>query len=377
MELSTPEPRPPKKSNKLLMVGAVVAVLIIVAAVVVVALAGNNNNNGTKVIYWTAVAPANQKAQIDAGLIDGGVSWEPYVSDSLVAGSADVVVWSGDVWPHHPCCVVAVKSSLLQSNPDLVARLVRAHIDANLWIADTLEHPESANYTALLNMGAEFAVRSTAVVEASLDHIEFGYNITNAIKTGLVDFTNMFINLDQTTNQTLHDRGYATVTDFINAFTNSSVVTAAMNVQPSEVSVGTIKLGYLSGDLHQFARVVAMNASLFGGKTLFEKYGVAVTSVGPYANGGAVMDAFATGAIDAGYLGAPPAILKRLNVNTDITVVALANMEGSAIIAKKGITTLAGLDNKTVATPGAASIQHLLLLVYAQQNGYTVKLKGT
>jgi NitT/TauT family transport system substrate-binding protein len=226
-------------------------------------------------------------------------------------------------------------------------------------------------------MGADFSARSNAVVQASLDHIEYGYNITAAIKTGLVDFTNMFINLNQTTTQTLHDRGYSTVSDFINAFTNSSVVTAAMNVQPSAVSVGTIKLGYLSGDLHQFARVVAMNATLFGGQNLFEKYGVTIEPVAPFGNGGLVMDAFATGLIDAGYLGAPPAILKRLNANTDITVVALANMEGTAIVADKGITTIGGLANKTVGTPGAASIQHLLLLVYAQQNGYTVKLKGT
>ena len=110
MEQSTSEPRPPKKSNKLLMVGAVVAVLIIVGAVVVVALAGNSNTN-TNSVYYLTVAPKDQKAQIDAGLIDGGVSWEPFVSDSLLAGSAHVINWSADIWPNHPCCVLTVKSS--------------------------------------------------------------------------------------------------------------------------------------------------------------------------------------------------------------------------------------------------------------------------
>jgi ABC-type nitrate/sulfonate/bicarbonate transport system substrate-binding protein len=89
------------------------------------------------------------------------------------------------------------------------------------------------------------------------------------------------------------------------------------------------------------------------------------------------MDAFAAGVIDVGYLGAPPAILKMLNVGTDITVAALANSEGSAILAVEGIDSFDELENKTVATPGPSSIQHLLLLVYAEEQGFTMKLEGT
>jgi NitT/TauT family transport system substrate-binding protein len=138
-------------------------------------------------------------------------------------------------------------------------------------------------------------------------------------------------------------------------------------------------LGYLAGDLHQFARVVAMNSTVFGGKTLYERYGVNVQSANPagYANGPAVMTAFAGNAIDVGFLGAPPAILNRLNANTDVKVVALANTEGSAILGREGIDTFDDFDGKVIATPGPGSIQHLLLLSYAAENGYTVKLKGT
>lgn len=360
----------------MLKVGAVLAVVIIVAAAVMVALSANNNSQA-KVIYWQQVAPNLQQTQIAQGLIDGGISWEPYVSDSLVAGTADAVIWSGEIWPDHPCCVLAVKTSLLQSTPDVAARIVRAHIDANIWIADTMAHPGSENYTALLNMGAAFSHRNTTVVAASLEHIKYGYDITNDTISGLVRFTDMFIDLNQTTMAKINELGYASTTALVNSMTNSSIVTAAMKVLPSEVTLATIKMGYLDGDLHQFARLVAMNETLFGTKSLFEKYGIDMNPVGPFQSGGDEMIAFSTGAIDAGYLGAPPAILRRINTNTDITIVALANMEGSAIIAKKGITTFDGLNNKTVGTPGPASIQHLLLLVYAKQQGYTVKLKGT
>lgn len=377
MESSQGGAVPPRKSNTKLIIGAIVVVVILVAAVVLVALGSGNNNSQSKVVYWTTVAPQLQKDQIERGLIDGGVSWEPYVSDSLVAGSADAVVWSEQIWPNHPCCAISVKTSLLQSNPDVVARLVRAHIDANAWMADALAHPGSANYTILLNMGADFSFRSTTVVQAALEHIKFGYVITDQVKQGLVDFTNMFIDLNQTSMQKIYDIGYSSVPDFIDHLANTSVVQAAMNVQPTDLVIADVNMGYLAGDLHQFARLVAMNATLFGGKNLFQKYGIAMHPVGPFQSGGEIMIAFSTGAIDAAYLGTPPTILRRLNTNTDVTIVALANLEGSAIIAKKGITTFAGLNNKTVATPGPASIQHLLLLVYAKQQGFTVKAKGT
>lgn len=329
------------------------------------------------VIYWTTVAPKDMKAQLDAGLIEAGVGWEPYVSDALLANSADEIVWSGDIWPDHPCCTLVVKTSFLQSNPDFVARLVRADIDATVWMADAMAHPGSANHTALLNMGASLSGRSIVVVEAALQHIKYAYDITDAAKADLVDLTNMFVELGQTTDQTVHARGYATVTDFIDAVTDTSVVAAAMNVQPSLVILGSIKLGCIAGDLHQLAQVVARNATLFGGQSLFQKYGVNIESATSFANSASVMDAFATGSIDAGYLGVPAAILKRLNAAIDVTLVALVNNEGSAIIAERGITSLEDLVGKTVATPGVASIQHLLLLIYANQNGYTLKLRGT
>jgi NitT/TauT family transport system substrate-binding protein len=89
------------------------------------------------------------------------------------------------------------------------------------------------------------------------------------------------------------------------------------------------------------------------------------------------MDAFKAGTIDMGYLGAPPALLRVINSGVDIKIISLVNTEGSAIIATNDITTFDQLNNKTIATPGPASIQHLLLLSYANEHGYKVKLAGT
>ncbi len=327
-----------------------------------------------KTVYWISIPPKDQQAALVAGTVDGAVSWEPYVSDSLVAGDAHVLLWSGDIWPHHPCCVVAVKTSYLDANADLVARMVRAHIEADLWILDALEHPDGANYTLLMQMGSSFSGRNVEVVQAAVQHIEYSFELTPQVTGWFGNFTQMFIDLNQTSLGS-----YASVDAFVSGLVDDNVITAALAVQPSNEILGTVNLGYLAGDLHQFARVVAMNDTVGGGKTLYEKFGVNVVAANPagYLNGGAVMDAFAANAIDVGYLGVPPAILKKLNVGTDIKVVALANSEGSAIIAKAGINSFADLNNKTVATPGPSSIQHLLLQFYANEQDFNMKLKGT
>jgi NitT/TauT family transport system substrate-binding protein len=365
---------PPKKNNKMLIIGAVAVAAIVIVAAVAMALSTPAKSNA---IYYLTVAPVNQKSQIDANLIDGGVSWEPYVSDSLVSESAHVMAWSNDIWPNHPCCVLAVKTPFLQNNPDLVARLVRADMDASEWISNALENPGSANYTALLSMGAAFSNRTTTVVAAAVAHTGYSYEMTPQVVDYFKLFTSEFINLGSLSNQTLNDRGYSNVSNFVNDFVNATVVEKAMTVTPSPTILGTVRLGYLNGDLHQFARVVAMNTSLWGGVTAFEKYGVQVTSPAPYPNGPGVMDGFATDTIDAGYLGAPPAILKRLNADTKITLVALANTEGSAIIAKAGINTAQDLAGKVLGSPGPGTIQDLMLRVYAERNGLIVKPKGT
>lgn len=360
-----------EKKTALLAVG--VAAIVVIAAVAAYYLWKPVDGEGGTV-YWIQIPPKDQQAALADGTVEGAISWEPYCSDSILAGDAHVLKWSGEIWPNHPCCVVAVKSSFLESHSDLVARMVRAHIDADLWIIDALNHPDGANYTLLMQMGASFSARGTDVVEAAVEHIKYSYELTPQVLDGFSDFTQMFIDLNQTSLGS-----YASIDAFVEDFVDDSVIASALEVQPSNEILGTVNLGFLAGDLHQFARVVAMNDTIFDGKSLYEKYGLNVVAGNPagYLNGGAVMDAFAGNAIDVGYLGAPPAILKKLNVGTDIKVVALANSEGSAILAVDGINSFADLENKTIATPGPSSIQHLLLLYYAEDQGFEVKLEGT
>jgi len=129
-----------------------------------------------------------------------------------------------------------------------------------------------------------------------------------------------------------------------------------------------VRIGYLSKDLHQLAlRVALVNG-------LFDRENITVKLV-EFGNGAYEMDGFLTGEIDMGYLGAAPALVKRINQDILVTILAAVNLEGSAIMVSKDeydaghVTTVADLLGKGVHTPGPATVQNFLLRMALDQAG--------
>jgi NitT/TauT family transport system substrate-binding protein len=376
-------------NKKLAVVAAVVVAILLVAGIMVSGVLNPSTSKGT--IKYMDVAPVYQQAYIQQGLIDGGVSWEPYVSDSVSNGTAHALITSHDLWPNHPCCVVVASNSFLQDNNLAVLKVLKAHIEANRWIAQTLANKDTAaglsNYTLLLNIGADFSARNTTVVGLSLQNMVLTNNLTAQTISYLKTFTQAYIDSGIVLNNSLSQRGFASVDAFLAAFVNTTALTQADALSPvvAGSALTNVSIAYLQGDLHQFARVVAENKTVgslsgLGDRSLFEAYGIkTVKPTGMpntgYVNGGAVMTAFGQGVVDIGYLGAPPAILNRLNVNVQVTVLALANTEGSALVVKNSITSIDKLDGLVIGEPGPSSIQFLMLLEIAKQHGYTVVKK--
>lgn len=371
-------------------IAAVAVAIIAIGAVIASGILNTPVKEGT--VYYKVVAPKDQKTLIATGDIAGGVSWEPFVSDSILGGTGKILINSKDVWPNHPCCVIIVRKDFAESNPNLVNAVLKAHIEANKWIAKTIAEKDTNpdNYTALLNIGSVFSNRNTSVVEAALGDMILSYEINDpAISDYFEMFTEKYIEanftqLSKVTAAPPDGKGYASIPAFINDYIDESFLETANSWQKQSSIIGSVRLAYLTGDLHQFARVVAMNSSFFGGKNLFEQYGVNIVDPNPggYANGGYVMDAFAQegGKPDMGYLGCAPTILKFLNGDINrlnVRIVALANSEGSAIVvgASSGINSFEDLENKTIASPGETSIQHLLLLEVAKQHHMNIAKK--
>jgi len=132
-----------------------------------------------------------------------------------------------------------------------------------------------------------------------------------------------------------------------------------------------VKIYVSTGDTHTIARNVMLNDTLFGGTSLLSQYGVEYDLVvSGYANGGDVMVGINAGTIDIALIGAPPVIMKSINENAKVSIIAASNYVGSAILVKDpSIKSFADLGGKVIATPGVASIQHLMYLDEAKAAG--------
>ncbi|HIH00900.1 TPA: ABC transporter substrate-binding protein [Thermoplasmata archaeon] len=373
--LTYPRENDMEKKTTLLISVIVVAAVIVAAVGVALYLMPDDDD----AVEYVVVPPTQMGDWLQAGDGVAYIAWEPFVSSATVDGYGTILHWSDEIMPNHPCCVV-VLSNDFASTPEgyeLTLRFLKAHVEATEWMLSALDDKDSAEYQLLVNMSVAFTLRDAAVVEEAMEHVKFGWQMESAFMDALEQFTGMYVDTGVVEEGTVEARGYDNVTDFITSYVNGSYLEETDSVSESPTILNPedpIRLGYLAGDIHQLAQYVAANSSVFGGTmSMFEKYGLNVEAAAgaPYTNGGNEMDAFVAGHVDIGYLGAPPAILKKLNVDTDTTIIAQANSEGSAIVvaADSGISSLSDLTGKIVATPGESSIQHLLLKIALAEEG--------
>lgn len=86
--------------------------------------------------------PGNMNAALDRGLVDAAFSWEPFVSQALLRGSARLLLDVNQAQPQYPWYVVIGLPETLRDRPDDVVKLLRAHRRA---IDFLNQHPEQAN----------------------------------------------------------------------------------------------------------------------------------------------------------------------------------------------------------------------------------------
>jgi NitT/TauT family transport system substrate-binding protein len=110
------------------------------------------DRGGTVLIVPTQ--PADAFALFKRGEIDGAWMAEPWVSRLLVEGGGVVFVDERDEWPgrRFATTVVVARTAFLGANPDVVRRVLDAHVESVAWIN---EHPDQA--AVLINAEIERA----------------------------------------------------------------------------------------------------------------------------------------------------------------------------------------------------------------------------
>ncbi|TBU85191.1 ABC transporter substrate-binding protein [Phytopseudomonas dryadis] len=86
--------------------------------------------------------PGNMNAALERGIVDAAFSWEPFVSQALLRGSARLLLDVNQALPEYPWYVVIGLPRTLHERPDDVVKLLRAHRRA---IDFLNQQPEQAN----------------------------------------------------------------------------------------------------------------------------------------------------------------------------------------------------------------------------------------
>ena len=124
----------------------------------------NNNVSSSNINITELETPLMQNA-LAAGKVDGYIAWEPYVSQADFIGNEDVFMYSKDIWPNHPCCVVITTDKFMKQKPDQLRKFLKIHVEATDYVNT---HKNETAAILSKKLGTNITVEQEA-----LNHVEF------------------------------------------------------------------------------------------------------------------------------------------------------------------------------------------------------------
>ncbi|MHA1290564.1 MAG: ABC transporter substrate-binding protein, partial [Candidatus Thorarchaeota archaeon] len=133
------------------------------------------------------------------------IAWEPFNSKSAYDNLTVPLIQSGEIWPRHPCCVVASDNTFLTEHSDVVQKVIDIHVEAEEWIAD--------NPAAAIAIAVDWLEMDETPVTTAFNNIIFDYNLN---RTGLEMYLDFLIHEDQLIPDKIPADPAAFLDDFLN-----------------------------------------------------------------------------------------------------------------------------------------------------------------
>lgn len=114
--------------------------------------------------------PPEMPAALSGGTIDAFFTAEPIVSKGELSGAGRILVFSRDIWPQHPCCVLVLSRKWLEEHPAAAEELLAALLEAAKFIEEN--KPEAAKLAAKF-LGFDESLLRHALIDPSGDRVSF------------------------------------------------------------------------------------------------------------------------------------------------------------------------------------------------------------
>ena len=156
------------------------------------------------------------------------------------------------------------------------------------------------------------------------------------------------------------------------ASSSSGTTAGSSNDAPAAAAPVTVRLGFLENITHSSA-LVGLKEGFFT-KDLGSAGTLHPTA---FSTGTEETTALLAGQLDAAYVGPNPAINAwQKSGGTAIKIISGAATGGASVVVAKGITSVAQLKGKSLATPSLGNTQDVALRYWLKQNGLTTSATG-
>lgn len=126
--------------------------------------------------------PPEMITALRTGSIDGFIAWEPYPAKASTLGVGRNLLTSAEIWAGHPCCVLASDTEFLNSHPEEVKKIVKAHVQATEYIQ---AHPEEA-----VEIGVQYTGMDPETVRRAMRTVNYTPRLSIAGEKEYVQFLN-------------------------------------------------------------------------------------------------------------------------------------------------------------------------------------------
>ncbi|MBD3213237.1 MAG: hypothetical protein GF311_11575 [Candidatus Lokiarchaeota archaeon] len=135
-------------------------------------IALNNSGISVEEVNRPVLSVGNMENELNIGSIDGFVAWEPFN-----AKAADTVAkylyYSSEIWPNHPCCVIASSLDFMVKESEVVEKIIRIHKKAVNWMK------QPSNLGDLINIAKKYtSIQENSIIETALDNIGYIFNFS-------------------------------------------------------------------------------------------------------------------------------------------------------------------------------------------------------
>ncbi len=127
-------------------------------------------------VRLTVVPPPHTVAHLSAKVIDGYCVGEPWNQRAVALGIGRIVLTGPDIWRGMPEKVLGVTEAFAANNPDTLKALIKALLEACMWLDDPVNRAEAARVLSsprYLNTPVEILARTLEMPDFHLFHRQY------------------------------------------------------------------------------------------------------------------------------------------------------------------------------------------------------------